>query len=91
MQSARPIDSPLPSLSGQILRILRFLYNSGNLINYSKHETEVVKFMSKAGNTTMKICFTSTHNMSNLTYKFIPASLWLVFTFVVLVSAVYTE
>ena len=29
--------------------------------------------------------------MSNLTYKFIPASLWFVFMFVVLVSAVYTE
>lgn len=87
MQSARPIDSPLPSLSGQILRILRFLYLSRDLINY-KHETEVLKFMFLAGNA---ICFMSTHNMSNLTYKFIPASLWLVFMFVVLVSAVYTE
>ena len=87
MQSARPIDSPLPSLSGQILRILRFLYLSRDLINY-KHETEVLKFMEKAGNT---ICFMSTHNMSNLTYKFIPAFMWLVFMFVVHVSAVYTE
>ena len=47
--------------------------------------------MSKAGNTTMKICFTSTHNMSNLTYKFISAFMWFVFMFVVHVSAVYTE